>query len=88
MISRLLIQIKQSSKVKYINIYSTASCQLVQVTCKDKVFKTKVVGKRQVGKGACSIYNGCSCSKRVFYVSIIYYTTNAGKHPFLSLQNK
>ena len=68
-ISRLSIPIKQSGKVKYINVYSTASCQPVQVTCKAEVFEMKVRGKRQVCKGACSIYSGCSC--RVFYVSII-----------------
>ena len=42
-----------------------ASCQPVQVTCKAEVFKTKVYGKRQVGKGAHSIYSGSSCSRRV-----------------------
>ena len=63
-----------------------ASHQPVQVTCKAEVFETKACGKRQVGTGMCSIYSGCSCSRRVFYVSVIYCLVVAVKNPFLSLQ--
>ena len=52
----------------------------MQVTCKAEVFETKAYGKRQVGKGAHSIYSGCSCSRRVFYVSVIYCLVIAGKY--------
>ena len=32
----------------------------------------KAGGKRQVGKGAHSIYSDCSCSTMVLYIGIIY----------------
>ena len=65
-----------------------ASCQPVQVTCKAEVFDTKACGKRQVSEGVHSIYSGCSCSRRVSYIIVIYCITNAGKYPFLSLHKR
>ena len=55
----------------------------MKVACKAEVFETKACGKRQVGKGAHSIYSGCSCSRSVVY--IIYCPIVVGKYPFLSL---
>ena len=64
-----------------------ASCQLVQVTCKVEVFKTKAYGKRQVGKGVHVLYIvAAAVVGGSFYVSIIYWLTVAVKYPFLSLQ--
>ena len=48
-----------------------ASWQPVQVTYKAFVCLARVCGKRQVGKGAHSIYSGCNCSRRA-YMSVLF----------------
>ena len=43
-----------------------ATWQPVQVTYKAFMLIVKVCGKRWVGKGAHSVYSGCSCNRRAF----------------------
>ena len=61
-----------------------ANWQLVQVTYKVSVYMANVCGKRQVGKGAHSIYSGCSCSRWVYtFVLFIVVRVQVNTHSSL-----
>ena len=75
-----------NSWVKYVNIYSVAKWQLVQVTYKVYVCLVKVCGKRQVSKGVHSIYSSCSCSRWV-YTSVLFIVVKVRVNTLSSLCN-